>query len=445
MAAFAAIIMQGCIGTGGSSAPPPNNVVVVAKDSRAVVTWDTVPGVEYWLFRANGSGVTPENCSSMPLCLSDLNVTSPATVASLVNDLPYSFSINGRTDGGPGGAGSLAVSGTPRKAGATWNAPVTAVIPGTTVLRGVAYGASGTKFVAAGEGGALYSGVVNTNAAATGLTEIVWTALTNPLSATNFNAVNYDVARAKFVAVGAGGKVIANVPSVDAVWTEHTSGTNEHLHAVANNGAGVSIAAGDHGKIIYNADGGALWTVATAVPSAATAISLYGAAYGNSTLAQNVFVAVGASRTLLYSTDSGVNWLAGTCSCTGTPDLKAVTYGGLNASGNSIFVAVGAGGTVLTSENGINWTQLTTTGILSTSNLTSITYSTGRRFVAVADDGNVYYSDYYNTGTTTGNGAVTWTQVTPSPVSASPLHAVATGGLFDYLTVGAGGVNLYAD
>jgi hypothetical protein len=69
----------------------------------------------------------------------------------------------------------------------------------------------------------------------------------------------------------------------------------------------------------------------------------------------------------------------------------------------------------------------------------------GRRFVAVAEDGNIYYSEYYTSGTTVGNGAVTWSQVTPAPVATHPLYAITNGGLYDFSAVGASGTNQYAD
>ena len=439
MVALAAIFLSGCIGSGGSSAPAPNNVHVVAKDSRAIVTWDGVAGVEYWIFHANGSGVTPQNCSSMPLCYTAVNVTSPASISGLYNDYLYSFSINGRIDGGPGGEGSAAVDATPRPAGATWT---TDASPTTSNLLGITYGAydaTGSRFVAAGTAGALYSGTVYTNIdAGTGLatTGITWSQLTNPLLTTDFNAVNYDSSRGKYLSVGAGGKMIAMTPSTSTAWAELTSYTGgQNLLAIANNGAGFTVVTGAAGTIITSGDGGATWTVQTS----GTSNALNGVAYGyDSTNSHNTFVAVGVSGTILYSADA-ITWTAAT---SGTAsELKSVTYGGLDANDKSVFVAVGAGGTVLTSPDGITWTAQTSISAVSTATLNAVAYSAGRRFVAVAANGNIYYSNYYSSGTT-GNGAVSWTQVA-APVAT--LNTVATGGLYDFSAVGNGGLNAYAD
>lgn len=438
MAVVVVMLLEGCFGQGGgSSAPPPTNVTVTPKDSRVVVTFDMTPGVSYWIWRAAGLGVTPQNCSSMPSCSTTLNATSPASISGLTNGTLYSFSINGRIDGGPGGTGSTAVSATPRLAGTTWSSGNTLNM-GSNNMRGVTYG---TMFVAVGDGGASYSSTDGST----------WTPLSTPGTIPpSLNAVKYDNAHAKYLSVGAGGTVIALTPATSStVWATQTSNTPNALYALANNGAGYTVAVGDLGAIITSSDG-ATWTDRTAASGGATPVTanpLYGVTYGYSTtLAKYIFVAVGASGTLLYSTD-GINWTNVTPSPAPGYDLNGVTYGGLDANGHPIFVAVGTSGTVLTSEDGVSWTPQTSTTIPTTSNLTAIAYSPSRRFMAVAADGNIYYSEYYSSGSTTvGNGATTWALVTQSPApTTSSLYAVTVGGLYDFSAVGAGGANLYAD
>jgi len=431
MVAVAATILAGCLGTGGSSAPAPNNVAVVAKDSRVVVTWDSIPGVTYWIFTAAGAGVTPTNCSSMPACGTTLYATSPQVVSSLpgiygtygtiplTNGVQYSFTVNGRINGGPGGPGSPSIEAIPRLAGSTWNTGPNA---GTTDLRGVAYGAG--WFVATGLGGSSFSSIDGN----------LWTALSNTNAADNY-AVAFN--GAVFLSVGAGGNVNALSPGTSS-WVPQYSGTLNTLYAIANGNALV-VAAGASGTIITTSNSGTNWTT----QSSPTGSSLYGLAYGLVRGVTPTYVAVGATGTLLYSTD-GVTWYR-TASPLPTIDLKAVTYGGLDANGYGVFVAVGNGGTVLTSEDGITWTQQTSTNILSASNLNSVTYTAYRRFMAVGADGNIYYSEYYsNPSTLTGNGGTVWVQVSP-PVTTRSINAITTGGLYDYSAVGTGGLNLYAD
>ena len=71
----------------------------------------------------------------------------------------------------------------------------------------------------------------------------------------------------------------------------------------------------------------------------------------SSTTSSGLFIAVGASGTLLTSSD-GTTWTAQT---SGTSNnLRAVAY-----DGSSTLVAVGFSGTILTSSDGTTWTSRT--------------------------------------------------------------------------------------
>jgi hypothetical protein len=105
------------------------------------------------------------------------------------------------------------------------------------------------------------------------------------------------------------------------------------------------------------------WTQRTS----GTNSSLYGITYGN-----GMFVAVGQGGTILTST-GGTNW---TARSSGTGAILAdVTYG------NGTFVAVGYGGRFVTSTNGINWTYMNPFPAISLP-VSAITYGNGL-FVAV--------------------------------------------------------------
>ncbi len=94
---------------------------------------------------------------------------------------------------------------------------------------------------------------------------------------------------------------------------------------------------------------------------------LHGVTYG-----AGHYVAVGASGTLLTSTD-GVNWIQPNYLTTGN-DLNAVAYG------DGLFVAVGDNGwTIMTGEDAINWTSV---GSPTVNNLDAVTYG-DNGFVAV--------------------------------------------------------------
>ncbi len=457
LAAVAAMFLLGCIGSGGNSAPAPTNVAALAKDTRVVLTWDSSSGIVYWLFKAAGAGVTPSNCSKISLCTTTINATAPMSVWGLYNGLLYSFSINSRQSGGPGGAGSPAVEATPSIAGQLWE-PAYGVTAGTADLRGLAYGASGTKFVAAGLGGALYSGAVatvssvTTPARAMGSSYIGWTSLAANLpaavSATDFQAVHYDAYRSSFYSIGAGGVVISNAPASTAAWAggQISAANGKTLYAMAGNGAGFLVAVGAGGTIITSSDG-TTWADHTFSFAPGAQKDLYSVTYGyDTTNAAYRFVAVGAAGTVLWSSD-GVTWNDVTSASATTANLKGVTVGGYDATtGYALFTAVGESGTVITSLTGLTWaSQATTSNIPATSNLNSVVFYGTRRFMAAASDGNIYYSEY--TVPATGMVWVAAKAVTTgsAPVAVSPLYAVATGALYDYAAVGAGGENWYAD
>lgn len=106
--------------------------------------------------------------------------------------------------------------------------------------------------------------------------------------------------------------------------------------------------------------------------------SLNGVAYGNS-----MFVAVGSGGTIMTSVNGAV-WKS-QVSVT-DKDLLGIAYGG--PSNQGVFVAVGREGTILTSSDGENWNvQASNTD----EDLSGITYG-GGAFVAVGDNGAVVTS-----------------------------------------------------
>lgn len=118
---------------------------------------------------------------------------------------------------------------------------------------------------------------------------------------------------------------------------------------------------------IFSSINGVNWNIA-AIP---TTNRLFGIAYGNST-----FVAVGNGGTLITGTIPG----AWTNRSTGTINhLAAVAYG------TDAFVVVGSYGTILTSPDGIEWTHRNSPTLNS---LTGITYGNGT-FVAVGADATI--------------------------------------------------------
>src|SRR3990172_942003 len=115
-AILAGLLVTGC-GSSGHSADPPAGVVAVAGDGIITVTWPMTSGVEYWLFYANAPSISTSNWTAIRDSRSILNAVSPYVLTGLTNGSVYSFTVNGRTNDGPGGEGSPSVSAISRLAG----------------------------------------------------------------------------------------------------------------------------------------------------------------------------------------------------------------------------------------------------------------------------------------------------------------------------------------
>ncbi|MCX7175141.1 MAG: hypothetical protein NT159_14715 [Proteobacteria bacterium] len=400
-AALAAFVLAGCLGGAfnlGSSANPPADVTLVAGDSSVTVSWTMAPNVQYWIFSAPADSITTDNWTKLSGGKATINAVSPQVVSGLSNDLKYSFTINARVDGGPGGPGSASVSVVPRLAGAKWSVGK----PLANDLRGTAFG---TIFVAVGARGALYSSPDFNS-----WTPVTWTPLTNPLtSLPDLNAVTYGIS--SYIVAGAGGAVLL---STDAItWTAQNSGTANNLYTLVSNGSTLFVAAGANG-IIINSPDGKTWTTA----NSGTSQDLLGLAYGN-----GLYVAVGANGTLLSSTD-GTTWQSVPSNT--SLKLTSVAYGVNATTLVGTFVAIGEAGTLITSTDGATWTvQNPITSI----NLASVSY--GRQYVTVGNKGAIF----------TSTDGTTW----QAQVSGTVNDLVSVGhSAINYSAVGVSGTNLSA-
>lgn len=156
-----------------------------------------------------------------------------------------------------------------------------------------------------------------------------------------------------------------------------TTPTTSTLYGVAF-GAGQFVAVGASGTILTSTDG-ANWTVRV---EATNQVTLYAVTYG-----ANGFIAVGAagspSEPVVWTSPDGTAWTAQDVSSLNLPNgnwLQGVTYG------KGLYVAVGGNyntNTVVTSTNGVDWTphdsSLSNTGL---SPLGGVAYGNGV-FVAV--------------------------------------------------------------
>ena len=393
-------LLNGCSNKSSSADAAPD-FRAIAGDGAVTLVWSAAPDVEYWLFYASGSAVTTSNWLSIG-GRAVTNATSPHIITGLVNGTTYSFTMNGRKHGGPGGPGAPTQVVTPRFAGSNWavGAPL-----GTGKLNGVS--AASTTNVIVGAGGSIFAGLAGATP----------TAKINPSAPADLNAVL--TGSLGFVSVGAAGTVVFSADST--TWTTKTSGTVADLYALATRGAGAFVAVGAAGTIISSVDG-STWLAATS----ATTKHLYAATYGNGR-----YVAVGAQGTVVTSTD-GAAWQA--VAVNTTNDLRGVALGTFVATTGTgttatttttnVFVAIGAAGTVLTSPDGLVWTLQAP---ISTNNMNAIAFS--GQFVAVGNAGSIY----------TSADGISWQARSSGTVNdLTALSRSSTG----YTAVGAAGTNL---
>lgn len=386
---MAALVLLASCGNNSDDAPAaaPTNFAVAAGDTSVVVTWDMEPGLTYWIFSAAAPSITRDNYSRFPAARITQPAVSPQIVSGLTNGTTYSFLINATRNGSPGGPSTTSIAAVPRLAGSAWNVGT----PLAADLNAVGYFFG--RYLALGNGGALFSSPSG---------EGNWTAATSGVTA-NLNGIVAGGATA--VIVGDAGTILS---SDDAVtWTARTSGVSTRLNSVAV-GAAVFVAVGDDGVIVRSTNG-TTWEPSTSgTTEDLLSVTTLGAA----------LVALGTNGTLLTSAD-GITWTARTSGV--TTNLRHA------AASTTRFVAVGDAGTVITSTDNINWTVQT-----PPTSQTLRRVVLGSRLVAVGDNGTVLLSE---------DGLV-WT--TANSGTTAQLRGLMRGIAFNYIAVGAGGVNLWS-
>tara|TARA_R110000868_G_scaffold404974_1_gene683848 strand:+ start:669 stop:3095 length:2427 start_codon:yes stop_codon:yes gene_type:complete len=255
---------------------------------------------------------------------------------------------------------------------------------------------------------------------------------TTPASASSWLAVEF--ANNLFVAVGTGGKIMTS--SDGTTWTSRTPSTTPNFKDVAyGNGVWVAVGSttgGGPNPLLTSSDG-ITWTVPATAPAAALAGVVYGnglwvaigsgrsaissdngATWTNTTgisalssftakiaYANGLFVGIGSLLGDFATSSDGITWVANTPSPATT--LTDVVYG------NGLFVALGGSGIILTSPDGMTWTQYA--GASSASNTwLGLNYGNGT-FIAVANTG----SDSRAMSSTEGT---TWLEMSNVPSSA---------------------------
>ena len=320
-------------------------------------------------------------------------------------------------------------------------------------------GGRNSRFNSIAYGNSLYVAVGVNGSIVTSVDRITWTPVYGGTSNT-LNSVTYG--NGTFVAVGAAGTIIYSVDG--AVWNKPTSSIFLTLTSVVYAGGSITnfFAVSDTGTIISSTNG-VTWTTQATTSYNLTAIGYYNnllVAVGNdgrvitstgsswtlrTTPLQNLaapynlksinydndrWIATGEYSTVMTSTD-GITWKYGytdtfrasanngsihvfvgdggiiynvavTTPVAVTSPTLANLYDVIYSTNDTQFVAVGSGGVVLTSANGVSWT-LQTSG--TSNDLNSIVYDTANdRYIAVGNSGTIITSSDASTWSTKTSG-----------------------------------------
>lgn len=295
--------------------------------------------------------------------------------------------------------------------GVHWSASASAV---SARLSGVTWSASKSLFVAVGGDGGSSPAVILTSPDG-----LAWSARS---AGTNLPLVSVTWAGTQFVAVSSSSSLSLAVSLTSpngTDWTVHAT-TIDSFTSVGS--SDTQIVAGGANKL-YTSSDGITWTQCLCGPIT----NIFGVAWSG-----NKFVAVGGSvdSDILTSTD-GINWDSQTVpppTAFDQPRNQFGTVGSVSWSGKQ-FIATADGGLIITSPDGVTWTNQSSG---SSQSLAAATW-TGSQYIAVGAElkprgisrGAIY----------TSPDAITWTHrdaATDMPlysIAQSPTRLVAVGAI----------------
>lgn len=471
------VLLAACGGKGQSAGPPTDLTVQSNGDTQVTLNWTAQPGVQYWVLCAPGDAIDSKSWASTvggnaystardgagiyngDTSLAGQLVTPPFNVTGLRNDVKYAFTVNARTNGGPGGVGATPVTQTPRLAGQSWSS--LGNLPNSANIRAVTYGAipsplntayAAYLFVAVGDGGALYTSADN---------QKTWVSRSLPAAAAGRQLNDVTYAYGRFVAIGDAGTVVYSTDGV--TWTASTvnsavSLSNTSLKAMTFSGATL-MAVGQGGTVLTSGDG-ITWTAqATNITQNLNAVAI---SPGVTTTLPAVtstvtyWIAVGDAGAVYTSLD-GITWTAQNLglesvstawrgvsvlvNTTSTLDCGVGSPAVTSISTSYSVALVGDGGKVATAGPGLTWTLSTLAG---NPRLNRVISPSGQ-FVAVGDAGAAY------TGNLSADASsVSWSGARTSGTTSNLYGLIRYGkdaGLTysnSYLAYGQGGVGLYS-
>ena len=86
---FLPLLLSACLSQPSAPATAPANFTVTAGENRAVLTWDSQPGLTYWVYFKAGSSVSTSTHDYIKN-----GIASPYVVSGLANGTEYAFIIN---------------------------------------------------------------------------------------------------------------------------------------------------------------------------------------------------------------------------------------------------------------------------------------------------------------------------------------------------------------
>jgi hypothetical protein len=270
-----------------------------------------------------------------------------------------------------------------------------------------------------------------------------WFQASMPVTITNVSIQSVTYANNIFVAVGS--HILTSPDGIN--WTVRYTNSRPLLTITfGRNGfvASGSGGTGGPGAILLNSPDGINWTQYS---STATTANLNDVAFGN-----GLFAAVGSGSYSSGGYSSGGTIIATSSDATTWTSHNFNGYGFLNRViyGGNQFVAVGNGGTILTSTNGINWSSrnpgvtyslfdvaygngvydvIGFNGILSSTNGINWTtnYSGYFRYVHSIAYGNGQFVAFGNTNILSSVDGVNWTIRRPLPISVQSISSLCFG------------------
>lgn len=288
--------------------------------------------------------------------------------------------------------------------GSTWT-KVTPTRYGSQTINWIT--SDGTSFYAITNGNACY---ISTDG-------VTWTAYATPMTLQSLNWMNN-----KLVGYGANGDIITSTDGKSWAGVGASNGVANYVKAywfvdkflVAGSGVSTST-------------DGIVWN--TTYGTSATLMQWNGIAYGD---VSETIVLVGALGQIAYSTDHGATWTMVHTFCGNAANnwLKVAYSHSLN-----LFAAVSSTGVIITSPDGINWTQRAATARLLGTSVVALEAGplnficwTGSLFVAVGAGGVILTSPI----------GVTWTE-RDSGCSSNLVHVVHNSTLGITVAVGING------